>query len=79
MMDRLIATTTITMVASSPDELQSSERRESLSKAEVSLFDYALSARPTHIVGKSVFSSFAWDGAHEHARDREGSSGPEAI
>ena len=55
------------------------ERAVGLYLAKTSLFDYAVSVRPTHISGKSIFSSFAWDGAHEHGRDREGSVRPEAI
>ena len=49
------------------------ERAVGLYLAKTSLFDYAVSVRPTHISGKSIFISVSWLGAHEHARDREGS------
>ena len=50
-------------------------RPESLSKAEVSLFDSEEPAEAAHMLMPSVLRSFAWHAAHERARDREGSSG----
>ena len=55
------------------------ERPESLSFSEASLFDYEEPARAKDTIRTSVLRSFAWDGTHEHGRDRAGSSGPGPI
>ena len=55
------------------------KRSVSLSLAEPSLFDYEEIPRPAHILRTSILCSLAWHAAHEHARDRAGSSGPGPI
>ena len=55
------------------------ERAESLSLAVTSLFESEEPARTVRYLRTSILCSFAWDGTHEHARDREGSIGAGPI
>ena len=55
------------------------ERSESLSLAVTSLFESEEPAQTVRYLRTSILCSFAWDGTHEHGRDRAGSSGPGPI
>ena len=50
------------------------ERADSLSLAVTSLFESEEPARTVRYLRTSILCSFAWDGTHEHGRDRAGSS-----
>ena len=55
------------------------ERSESLSLAVTSLFESEEPAQTVRYLRTSILCSFAWDGTHEHGRDRAGSSGAGPI
>ena len=55
------------------------ERPNCLSVFDSSIVESDMPAKSEQYLRTALFSSLAWDGTHEHARDRAGSSGPEAI